>query len=190
MITTTLAVLALASGLDLSVLPTNPSWQKDYAQAMVRATVEGKPVAVFIGQGSDKVRQMLQDGSIPTEAAKILRDSYVCLYVDTATTEGKELAGKFEMTEGLVISSPGGKVQSYRHSGVVSKSELTVQVANYASAGQPTSTVIAGPVVVRPAAYTGGCPNGNCGNVVPAYGYVYPGTSYPFGGCANGQCPR
>src|SRR5438874_7406511 len=53
MITTTLAVLALAGGISSGNIPSGPSWQTDYAQAMTRASAERKPMAVFIGHGAD-----------------------------------------------------------------------------------------------------------------------------------------
>jgi hypothetical protein len=199
MITTTLAVIALASGLDLSVSPSTPSWQKDYAQAMSRASAERKPIAVFIGHGNDKIKQMLADGAIPADAAKLLSNSYVCLYLNTDTAEGKALAGQFEITEGLVISGPGGSTQAYRHAGSVAGADLTKQLTQYATAGQPTTTVSGGALApVRslnaPVIVSGGYTGGNYGTVVPASGqFIYPGASfpaagYPFGaGCTTGR---
>ena len=43
MITTTLAVLALAGGIGSGAIPSAPNWQTDYAQAMKAASAEGKP---------------------------------------------------------------------------------------------------------------------------------------------------
>src|SRR5262245_17439301 len=166
MITTTLAVLALAGGISSGVLPSTPSWQTDYAQAMNRASAERKPMVVFIGHGADSFTKMLADGKIPDEAAKVLRDSYVCMYLDADTAAGKDLAGRFEISEGLIISGPGGSHQAYRHNGAVTGTELTTQLTKYAGAGQPSTTVTGGAPVVR---YT----------VVPASGqYVYPSYNY------------
>lgn len=194
---TTFAVLALAAGLDLGVSPSNPKWQADYAQAIVRASEEQKPVAVFIGHGADTVKRMIAEGAISANAAKVLAASYVCLYLDADTPKGKDLASRFEMTEGLVISSPGGSVQAYRYVGAVPATTLTEELTHYAAAGQPTTTVSAGatptrPTTVVPAGYvivSGGCANGSCQTIVPASGqYILPGTVY--GGCPNGRCPN
>ena len=201
MIVTTFCVLALASGLDLGISPANPRWQTDYSLALTRASAEKKPIAVFISHGSDTIKRMTTDGVISADAAKLLTASYVCLYLNTDTPTGKELASRFEMNEGLVISSPGGSVQAYRYVGSVPGTTLTQELTHYATAGQPSTTVSAGavptrPTTVVPAGYvivSGGCANGSCQTIVPASGqYTYPGTvTYPFGSsCPNGRCPN
>ena len=198
MIATTFCVFALASGLDLGVSPANPRWQTDYSLALSRASAEKKPMAVFIGHGSDTIKRMTAEGVIAADAAKVLTSSYVCLYLDADTSAGKDLASRFEMTEGLVISSPGGNVQAYRYVGTVPTATLTRELSHYASAGEPTTTVNAGVVTGRPTTggymiLSGGCANGSCGTIVPAAGqYTYPGAvTYPSGSsCPNGRCPN
>ncbi len=205
MVTTTLAVLALAGALGTGASP-SPSWQTDYSQAISLASAEGKPVAVFIGHGGDKVGRMFADGTIPADAAKLLRESYVSVYINTDTNAGKELSGRFDLPEGLVISSPGGSVQALRHTGSISGPDLTQRLTQYASAGQPTKTTISGvssssvivggtPAIANygtPVMISGGCPNGNCPYATPTSGYIYPAGSIPFstGGCPNGRCPN
>jgi len=171
MITTTLAVLALAGGLGSGVIPSTPSWQTDYAQAMTRASEERKPMAVFVGHGADSFQKMFADGKITAEAAKLLRESYVCMYLDADTATGKDLAKRFEIHEGLIISGPGGSHQAYRHNGTVTGADLTKQLTQYASAGQPTTTITGGVPAVRytTPSYT----------VVPTSGqYAYPTYNY------------
>jgi len=205
MVTTTLAVLALAGGLSAGNAPSpSPSWQKDYAQALAVASSELKPVAVFIGHGTTTPTKMVVDGRIPTEAARLLRDKYVCVFIDTATPAGKELAGRFAVTEGLVISGPGGQVQALRHSGAVEGADLTGKLSQYATTGQPATTATTGVVV------GGDCANGTCG-VVNQGGYAVPAAAFqpapvyqpvptyrvapayygsPFGGTPNCVGPR
>lgn len=194
MIATTFCVLALASsGLDLGISPANPRWQTDYSLALTRASAEKKPMAVFIGHGSDTIKRMTTDGVITADAAKLLTASYVCLYLDADTAKGKDLASQFEITEGLVISSPGGNMQAYRYTGTLPTATLTRELTHYASAGEPTTTVSAGAVSGRYVITSGGCANGSCGTVIPASGqYTYPGAAtYPFGSsCPNGRCPN
>jgi hypothetical protein len=178
MITTTLTFLAIAAGLDLGT--NHPKLQPDYAHAMTRASEDHKPMAVFIGHGSDTFKHMLADGMISAESAKLLASSYVCVYLDTETASGKDWAGRFEMKEGLVISSPGGNVQAYRYSGTVPGTTLTKELTIYASAGQPATTVSAGAEAAKPYVIYSGCANGSCGTV-----------TYPFGSsCPNGRCPN
>jgi hypothetical protein len=195
MITTTLAVLALAGGLSAGNAP-SPAWQKDYAQALTVASSELKPVAVFIGQGKTPPSKMVADGTIPTDAAKLLSEKYVCVFIDTDTAVGKDMAGRFDLTEGLVISSPGGKVQALRHNGNVAGADLTGKLTQFATTGQPATTVTTG--VSAGVIYAGGCANGSCGVIyqggysAPAYQtaptYYY---SAPFGSsCPNGRCPN
>jgi hypothetical protein len=195
---TTLSVLALVAGLDLGV-PVNPKWQADYSQALSRAAEDRKPMAVFIGHGADSLKHMVADGALSADAAKLLATSYVCLYLDADTPTGKDLASRFEMTEGLVISSAGGSVQAYRYAGKVPGTTLTRELTHYATAGQPTTTISAGAEAMRQAASTGyvivagGCANGNCQMIVPASAqYAAPGTvSYPFSSsCPTGRCPN
>src|SRR5579872_1743167 len=173
MFVSTLAILALATGMDLG--SNHPKLQSDYSQAMTRASDESKPIAVFIGHGTDTFKRMITDGTISADASKVLTKSYVCLYLDTDTASGKDLAGRFDMKEGVVISSPGGSVQAYRYAGAVPAATLTKELTHYASAGQPATTVAAGAEAPRYVIVSGGCANGSCQYVVPA------GGSYPFG---------
>lgn len=171
MITTTLAVLALAGGLSAGNAP-SPGWQKDYAAALSVASSELKPVAVFIGHGTTTPTKMVVDGTIPTEAVQLLREKYVCVFVDTETASGKELAGRFDLSEGLVISGPGGTVQALRHSGTVAGADLTGKLTRYATASQPATTVTTG-YSSASVIYAGGCANGSCG-VIYQGGYSAP----------------
>lgn len=210
MVTTTLAVLTIIGALNTGASP-SPGWQTDYAQALVVASADRKPMAVFIGHGSDTVVKMLADGSIPSESARLLRENYVCVYLNTDTPAGQDLSKKFEISEGLVISSPGGNYQALRHSGALASVDLTQKLGQLAHAGQPVTTVTTGPVaasvqagtIAAPAYSFGGCPNGNCRIATPVYGVpatqsFVPGQSFPASqpfsfptsSCPNGRCPN
>ena len=123
---------------------------------------------------------------------QLLGTSYVCVYVNTDTPEGKTLAGQFGLTQGVVISSKGGTVQALRHTGPVTGTDLTTYLTKYSSPTLAVTTTEQGGVVTT-SGYSpvapgygypamGGCPNGNCG-----VRYYYPAFG---GGCANGQCGR
>lgn len=167
MITTTLAVIALAGGLGAGNVP-SPNWQKDYSKALAVASSESKPIAVFISSGAATPARMVVDGRIPANAAQLLSEKYVCVFVDTDTESGKTLAGQFELTEGLVISGPGGQVQALRHNGAVAGAELAGKLTQFASTGQPTTTVNTGLSTYQPTY-----------RVAPTY-YVN-----PYGGAIN-----
>src|SRR5437667_1632003 len=94
-------------------------WQKDYATALQRGKETGKPLAVFLGKGANGWQSMAKEGKIDAKTNELLAQKYVCLYVDLSEESGKQLADSFELhsTPGLVISSPGGAVQAYRHEG-------------------------------------------------------------------------
>jgi hypothetical protein len=188
MFTTTLAAIALAGGISSGAIPSAPNWHTDYAQAMSRSSAEGKPMAVFIGNGADRLARMTADGTITGESARVLRASYICVYLDSETAAGKDLASRFEMTEGLVISSRGGNVQAYRHSGSIGGKELTDSLSRFAGGDQPviTSTNGAsgsyssnGSVIVGRAANTGVVYPSQYYAPAPTQ-YIYPSSGYSY----------
>jgi hypothetical protein len=185
MFTTTLAAIALAGGISSGVIPSTPNWHTDYAQAMSRSSAEGKPMAVFIGNGADRVAKMMADGTISAEAALVLNFSYVCVYLDSDTASGKDLAGRFEIKEGLIISSKGGNLQAYRHAGAISAKELTVSLSKYADSATPAVTASNNPYSTTGSVIVGGYPatvapqRAATQYVYPSSGYTYPSYSYP-----------
>jgi hypothetical protein len=170
MFTTTLAAIALAGGISSGAIPSAPNWHTDYAQAMSRSSAEGKPMAVFIGNGADRLAKMMADGTITADAAKVLNASYVCVYLDADTAAGKDLASRFEISRGLIISSRGGNLQAYRHSGTIGGKELTESLNKYAAAERPVTTA------------TNGVAYSSTGSVIVggySTGVVYPSTYAP-----------
>lgn len=199
MFTTTLAAIALAGGISSGAIPSAPNWHTDYAQAMSRSSAEGKPMAVFIGHGADRLAKMSADGTITAESARVLNASYVCVYLDAEAASGKDLASRFEMSEGLVISSRGGTLQSYRHNGIPGGKELTDSLSKYAGGDEPVVTSTNGAVsyssngsvivgastnqgVVYPSTYAPAPTR----YVYPSNGYSYPQfNSYPALNCTG-----
>jgi hypothetical protein len=194
MITTILAVVALSGSLAPAAKPEFQA-QTDYGQALKMAADEKKPMAVLIGKG-DTFAKLMADAGLSDEAKKLLSDKFVCVTVDVSTASGSQLAGQFQLTDGLVISSTGGTYQAFRQSGAVSAADLAKHAATYANVGSaPTTTATAGapvitstsfyadttPATAAPAAGSaplltiGGCANGSCGTVTTS-------------GCANGSC--
>ena len=192
MITTILAAIALSGSLAPAAKPEFAA-QTDYGQALKLAADGKKPMAVLIGKG-DAFAKLMADAGLTAEAKKVLSEKFVCVTVDVTTDGGKALAGQFQLTDGLVISSAGGNLQALRQSGAVSAADLTRHTAAYANVGgTPATTVTAGqPVVTSTSGYTpaavypagtaptfSSCPNGNCGAVS-----AFPAAS----GCPNGNC--
>ncbi len=189
MTTTILAVIALAGSLAPAAKPEFQA-QTDYTQAMKQAQEQKKPMAVLIGKG-DTFAKMMADSKLSADAKKLLTEKYVCVSVDVTTDAGKTLAGQFDLTDGLVISSTGGTHQALRQSGSVSATDLAKHTATYANAtGTPATTVTAGaPVYVYPATYSS-CPGGNCPTTIyPAGGFTTGGYTLPSNNCPNGRCP-
>lgn len=117
-----------------------PTWQPDYRTALAQSAEQHKPVAVFIAHGKDGHSKLVTSGGIGADAAKVLKQSYVCLYVDTDTNAGKELSRAFGMTEGLVISDKSGGAQALRHDGNVTRSDLTGYLTRFADPAAVSQT--------------------------------------------------
>jgi hypothetical protein len=184
---TAAALVALSVGSVPSV-----NWQADYATAMSAAVAQQKPMAVFIGQGDAGYAKLVAGGQIPASVGQVLSSQYVTVYVNTDTAAGKALAGQFEMSSGVVISTRGGDKQALRLTGTLNGTDLSGVLTTL---GSTTTTVVsapaAAPVVtgtVLPAPYT-----------VPAATYAAPVMNYApvqmyaprvtfGGGCANGRC--
>jgi hypothetical protein len=150
MFTTSLVAGVAAALLAPGTLAVAPTWQPDYRTALARSIEQRKPVAVFIARGADGRARLIGDGGLPADTARLLRQSYVCLFADTATPTGRELARAFGLAEGLVISDKTGGVQVLRHEGALSRSDLTGYLTRYTDTGAVAQTEFRG--VSRPTA--------------------------------------
>jgi hypothetical protein len=111
-----------------------PAWLHHYGEARENGRTESKPVAVFIGSGSSGWHQVSRDGQFDSKVNQILADSYVCLYVNTDSDYGRELASAFGISDGpgLVISSHSGKLQVFSHQGDLENGDLSHFLRRYA----------------------------------------------------------
>lgn len=181
MTTTILAAFALTGALTPTATP-EFTVQPDYARALKVAAAEQKPVAVLIGAG-DTFAKLMRDANLTAETKKALGEKFVCVSVDVTTPAGKELAGQFQMTDGLVISTAGGAFQSVRHTGAVSATDLAKHTGTLVSA--PAGTSAAAPAVV--------CANGTCSLVSNSFAATCAGGNCSLSGgtvssCASGNC--
>jgi hypothetical protein len=135
--TTSLAAFAL-SGFMATAIPSQPAWTSDYRTALSAASEYRKPIAVFITKGSQA--QLTKGEGLSADAAKLIKDGYVALHVDTTTEKGQKLAKSFDLAEGLIISDKTGGVQALRHAGTVTSTELNGYLAKYAGAEPVTTT--------------------------------------------------
>jgi hypothetical protein len=142
MVSISLAMSA-AVGFLAAAIPT-PEFAPTYAKALNRASVEQKPVAVFIGHGNEGFQKLITDGTLSADVTKSLKSDYVCVYVDATTEAGKELAGSFQMSEGLVISDKSGQLQALRHEGTLPAAALTQYTSAYARPATPVTQTVYG----------------------------------------------
>ena len=128
---TTSLTAAVLSGMLASGSLDSPKWRTSYREAASAATELRKPIAVFITPGSPT--KLVKEGTLGKDAARLLRDGFVPLTVDTTTDAGKELAKTFNLSEGLVISDRTGGVQALRHAGAVTDADLKGYLERFAA---------------------------------------------------------
>lgn len=132
---TSFVLAVLTGGTVVPAAETNlPSWHRDYAEAYQLGSEKHKPLAVFLSPGAMGWQKVVKEGEVPSETEKLLREHYVCVYIDTSKTSGAQLADSFEMPEGtgLVLSDHTGKAQAFRHAGELSVSDLDQTLRKYA----------------------------------------------------------
>jgi len=194
---TWIAIIALANGLASSNIPEQPQWRSSYSEARQWAVERSKPLAVFIGSGTTGWSSVSRDGNFDPKVYQLLKDKYVCVYVDTNTESGKSLAKEFAVDKtGLVIGDKSGRTQAFYHNGNLSNELLAKAFERYAENREvkvtETVSTLNPPVVylnvapvtyssVTPAHYQSTCPN--CPNYVPSYAQSY-------SNCPNGNCPK
>ena len=113
-----------------------PSWLTDYTQARKQGAMDKKPVAVFVASGQEGWDKLVRNGSLVKEQKKILGASYVCVYLDVATEDGKRVARSLEIGSnvGLVISDHSGKFMAFHHEGDLDGRALTTYLQRYSDA--------------------------------------------------------
>jgi hypothetical protein len=118
-------------------------WNSDYAQALKAATNAGKPLAVFIGTGQNGWQAMEGSRGLSAEATRMLKDKYVCLYVDSASADGKELADSFESRgqATLVLSDRSAKFQAFKQAGPLPAGRLEQVLGQYVAYEVPQSVI-------------------------------------------------
>ena len=132
---TSFVLVVLAGSTVVPAAVTNsPAWHKDYGEAYRLGSEKHRPLAVFLSHGAMGWQNVVKEGKVQSEAERLLREHYVCVYIDTSKTSGAELAESFEMPRGtgLVLSDHTGKAQAFRHEGALSADELEQTLRKYA----------------------------------------------------------
>jgi hypothetical protein len=175
---TSIVLVALAGSSISAAVPESLDFKSDYVSARKMGRSDRKPLAVFIGNGSKGWEQRTKEGQLSPETQKLLQAHYVCVYVDTATDEGKRLASDFEMKEGLVLSDARGDNQAFRHEGKLSSGDLERQLKKFSDperVAMRTETLSREDVRYYPPETSGGTSSG----------YYAPPSYSPIGG----SCP-
>ena len=108
----------------------SPTFQTSYSAAQRMSAEQQKPVLVVIGNGSNGWKQVIRDAS--PEVMQTMMQKCICVYVDTATPAGKQLAQSFEISgTGLVISDRTGNLQAFWHQGDMSATAVAQAVTRY-----------------------------------------------------------
>jgi Protein of unknown function, DUF255 len=111
-----------------------PSWHNDYRQAQQQSAQQKKPLVMLFGVGTSGWTKVIRSESPNAEVSKLLSDQYVCMYVDTASAEGKTLAQHFDISGGvgMVISDRAGTSQAFWHQGDLPNTSAVHYLQKYA----------------------------------------------------------
>jgi hypothetical protein len=141
-----------------------PSWINDYRLARELGSREHKPLVVVIGSGKSDWANLAKPAELDGSINETLRSSYVCLFVDTDTTAGQQLARSFEMSgPGIVISTRSGEIEAYRKAGEVPANQLAKELVNHTDDNYVARKLAPPPAPVQPVYYQptfggfGGC---------------------------------
>ena len=149
------SIMGVALAAAFASAPTlTPAWHHDYRQARELGERERKPLVVVIGSGKTPWANLSKVAEQDESINQTLLSSYVCLFVDTDTTEGQRLAKFFEMSQGLVISDKSGEVQTYRQAGELSATQVSKALTNHSSGDAPKPAP-----VYSPTSLGGNCPS-------------------------------
>jgi hypothetical protein len=146
---TSMMLLALAGSLTPAAEASlSPEWMSDYRTAFHKGQKEQKPLAIFIGKGEAGWEQLCEDGNLGQEAARLLRSSYIPVYLDLGKDHGNELASAFGVKEGpaLVISDRSGENIALRYRGTLEPSDLKRCLVKYSDPDRVARTTDTHPI--------------------------------------------
>jgi hypothetical protein len=115
------------------------NWHSDYQKARGACMTAKKPMAVVVGAGLGGWHKLAKEGKMGEETMKLLREHYVCLFIDSETPEGKKLAADFALSSGgIVLSDKTCDIQAFYHNGTLAEIDL---VACLKKCADPNRTV-------------------------------------------------
>jgi hypothetical protein len=152
---TSVFALALILAPRMAV-PERPAWLTDYAKGMEVGLRLKRPVAVFVGSGAGGQASLVKEGQFSPEAAQLLSQSYVCVYLDRSQIANQRLVREFGIARaGLVISDRSGDYEAFHYDGAIGQTDLTRQLRRFADVGDVATTTISN-VAARTSFYDGG----------------------------------
>ena len=125
---TSILTLVLASAM------LAPGWHNSYNQAQQQSAQTKKPLVIVFGSGANGWSKVVRAESPSPAVTKLLSEGYVCMYVDTASAKGKQIAQNFDIAGnvGIVISDRAGTIQAFWHQGDLTNDSLTGYLQKYA----------------------------------------------------------
>jgi hypothetical protein len=141
---TSIVMVALVGFVPQQAESEGPTWLTNYSQARKQGQKESRPLAVFVGSGERGYEKVCGGGKLSPEARRLLAANYLCVYLDTETTEGQRVASLFQMANGtgLVISDRSGDYQSCRFNGTLTDAELTRSLKRFAAPNHVANTTV------------------------------------------------
>src|SRR5262249_43696729 len=143
---------------------------------------EGRPLAVFVGSGKAGYKAVSREGTLNADVRKLLKENYVCVYLDADKPASQTLIDALEITrgKGLVISDRTGQVQAFHHDGTLTDGPMARSLRRFADPATTVRTTETNPSS-RVSYYP---PNGY--NGYGSNGYPYGGYIPAFGGGGRG----
>jgi hypothetical protein len=177
---TSMMLLALmGSGAPGEAIPSAPAWMTDYRIACREVSKQKRPLAVVLAAGPEGWDKISKEGELGKEARSLLTKNYLCVYVDTTTERGRQLAEQFELPDGrgLVISDATGEKQAFWHAGSLNNRDLEHYLRKYSDTDR---VVVATETTAAPAAAAPAAPPVYAPSYAPTFGGSFGGRS---GGC-------
>jgi hypothetical protein len=115
------------------MIPVAPSWRSDYTLALKEGQSSKRPLAIVVGSGPEGWDKLSKDGELGKDVTDLLRNRYVCVYLDINNERHRHLAEQLELSKGpaLVIGDAGGEYQAFRHAGALGNEDLSRYLRKY-----------------------------------------------------------
>ena len=156
---TSVAILAFSTLCSVSAADALV-WRTDYGAAQEHAQAVGKPLAVFVGSGTRGWEKVARGGKLSARATRLLAASYVPVYLNTDTRQGKRLAADLQITKGrgLVLSDATGQLQAFWHEGDLTDAALRGHLKHFADPERAVLVTETNPPAGRSRARTSAAP--------------------------------